>query len=320
MRILKVSLLLITAVVFGAGAVRADSVTLKDDRMVKGVIVEDYHDRIVISTYEGEVFLKKEDIRGLIYDSEDQNLVKLGEMALERGKYEVAFAYFQKAYLANPESKKAKDGVVYLQSLIFKKETQGKKEAEVQRRTEFEEGKAQAWQQKTIKEKEEQLKKELGLIIKMGEVNPQVLEVTSGSAAYQAGIERGDIIIAIWGNLTGYMDIGKVIDLLLDKAPSEKKITVERLIEVQIEKERGFVPDEQKLIGASFSMELDGLTVSSVFENSNASKAGLKKGDLIMEIDGSQTRYLPLKLAVEMIYTKKFDTVKFSTRRELSMW
>jgi C-terminal processing protease CtpA/Prc len=294
-------------------------VTLKDGGVFKGVVVEEYHDRIVLSTYEGEKFLKKSNIMGIAYDTEVQNLIWLAELALESAKYQSAYAYYDKASKIEPHNKKVKDGKIYLQTLLFKKEV-SKKQAEIDRRANFENQRTPVIEPPDNKEKVDRLKEELGMRLKMGAVNPQVMEVVSGSSAHQAGLERGDYIVAVWGRLTGYMNIKQVLSLLLEKAPKERKLTIERVIRVKINKDRGFLPDSIQLMGAGLSMELDGLTVSLIRDGEFADMAGLRKGDLIVAIDGSPTRYMPLQVALEMIHTAKRNSTKFTIRRDVSLW
>ena len=46
----------------------SDTIYLKDKSQVKGIVVEEYNDRIVISTEYGESEMMKEEIKKIIYD------------------------------------------------------------------------------------------------------------------------------------------------------------------------------------------------------------------------------------------------------------
>ena len=46
----------------------ADTIVLKDSTKTKGLVVDEYVDRIVVSTYEGEIFLSRSDIEDIIYE------------------------------------------------------------------------------------------------------------------------------------------------------------------------------------------------------------------------------------------------------------
>ena len=63
----------------GAFIALGDTVYLNDGKEKKGIVVEDYTDRIVLSTYEGEKTLFKKNISKVVYDLTEQNLVKLGD-------------------------------------------------------------------------------------------------------------------------------------------------------------------------------------------------------------------------------------------------
>ena len=57
----------------------ADTVSLKSGAQQKGIVVEKYNDRVVLSTVDGEVEVKDSDIKDIIYDRREDNLVKLGD-------------------------------------------------------------------------------------------------------------------------------------------------------------------------------------------------------------------------------------------------
>jgi len=107
------------------------------EKELKGIVVEDYKDRITFSTIDGHVTVMKSDVKELYYDTEEQNLIKLAEQARDRADYIRAFIYYDKAFKLNPDSKAAKDGVVFLQGYLFKKDIAQKEEV-VARHNEFE--------------------------------------------------------------------------------------------------------------------------------------------------------------------------------------
>jgi len=91
----------------------ADAIYLKDGKEVKGIVVEEYADRVVISTYEGEQMLPKSDIDNIEYDFVEQNLVKLGDRYKERHEFEKAYFYYEKAIKTNPDYKVARERMNY---------------------------------------------------------------------------------------------------------------------------------------------------------------------------------------------------------------
>ncbi len=305
------------------GSASADTIYTKDGKELKGIVVEDYRDRIVFSTVDGEVSIMKSDINELYYDGEEDNLIKLAEQALDRADHMKAFAYYDRAYKINPYSKKAKDGIVFLQGLLFRKE-QSQKEAVVRRQEEFERhGQYVAPQKSDVVEVAktiEKLRGTIGISIELKGYLPEITNVRSESPAYAAGIRKGDILIAIWGKLTGYMSQQDVIDHLMEKTSLEVKCTIERTVDVAITGLRTPLSMPNDLIEAGISIGFDGLLIASVKDDGVASKAGIEKDDLIMAINGENTRYMPLKKAVEMIRDSKEGSARLTIRREVTFW
>jgi len=303
---------------------RADTLYTNDGGEIKGIVVEDYKDRIVMSTVDGEVSVLKSDIKQLYYDSEADNLIKLAEQAQERGDVMKAFAYYDMAYKFDPDSKAAKDGIVFLQGYLFRKE-QVKKEDEIKKQEEFENfGVARIEEEKPIIEKNKddaaKLKEVLGITLLIDNNIPVVESTSVKSPAYEAGIEKGDAIVSIWGKLCGYMSVEDVVSTLLEKPSVEIKCGIERLVTVPLKPDRTMLSSLDDMLGGSFSMEFDGLTVSEVKEGGPAFEAGLVKNDRIITIDGKLTRYLPLGKAISMMRDTKKDTITFRIRRELIIW
>ncbi len=307
---------------FFCGLSYADTITTNDGREVKGVVVEDYKDRLVFSTPDGEITIPKANIKELALDSEEENLIKLAERAFERRDYNRSYTYYLIAHELNPDSKPAKDGMVFLQGYLFRKEEINKEE-EMKRLQRLERYGTVVETARGDKEKLEELKSNLknslGLEIKTNKAVPEIAAVTKSSPAYDAGIRKGDLLVAVWGKLTGYMPIGEILELALDKPSLELKCTIERTANVEIG-DKGAFAGPERMIGASLKMEFDGLTISGVKDNGAAGKAGLEKDDLITAIDGKSTRYMPLQKAVELIKSSKEDSVKLTIRRELTIW
>lgn len=300
----------------------ADTIYTNEGQEIRGIIVEDYKDRITLSTVNGEISIMKSDIKELYFDEEVDNLIKLAEQAKEKKDYIKALTYYDLAFRKNPNSKAAKDGLVFLEGYLFRKE-QAQKEADVKRREELESFGATVSTVKPeaeeISQKAGRLKKALGITIEVKDGSPQIMSVKRNSPADEAGILKGDRIVAIWARLTGYMDMREVMDAMLDKPSLELKCTLERTVDLETSMFRMVVPASH-LVGASFKMELQGLTVSSVKDGSAAAVAGLKAGDHVTAINGKPTRYMPLKKAISMIRHSKDGTVKLTIRRETLIW
>ena len=304
------------------GAAFADTITTNDGKEIKGIVIEDYKDRILFSTPDGEITIMKSEMRELSYDSDDENLVKLAEQAIDRRNYSRAMTYYEMALKANPEFVSAKQGIIFLQGMIFRKEESAKianikrqEEAELYggvgaRRTESDE----------IEDMARTLTRSTGMKIAIKNNMPEIESVKPGSPAFEAGVRTGDILVSVWDRLTGYLSLKETLDLLLNRSAIEIRCTIERVTDVPINPKKTIISGIEDLIGASFIMELDGLTISDLKENAPGIEAGLQKGDLIMAIDGKSTRYMQLKKAIELIKNSNSGSVKLTIRRKATIW
>ncbi len=307
-----------------ASVLFSDTIYTNEGREIRGIVVEDYSDRVVMSTVDGEITELKSDIKQLYYDSEADNLIKLAEQSKERGDMIKAFAYYDMALRADPDSKPAKDGIIFLQGYLFRKE-QVKKEDEIRKREEFENfGAAKIAEEKSTEEKirdmEVNMRQSLGITLGVKGGGQVIESVRSSSPAADAGARPNDIIIAVWGRLTGYMPLEDVMKALLEKPSLEIKCTIERDIAIFPDRGRMFRPSLKDMIGATFSMQFDGLTVSDIMADGPASVKGLEKGDIVVAIDGKSTRYMPLKKAVSLMRGTKNNYILLKVRRELLIW
>ncbi|MFA5500211.1 MAG: PDZ domain-containing protein [Candidatus Omnitrophota bacterium] len=307
-----VVLLCLGCLLSAPGRGSCDTIYTKEDKEIKGIIVEEYKDRILMSTAEGEKMIMKGDIKELYFDTEEQNLIKLAEQALDRGDYLKAFVYYDKAFKINPDLKAAKDGIVFLQGYLFKKDM-SKKEQDVMRRNEFEKRGAGGVLIKTdeerFKEALEKLKKTIGVSLASDGAITRIDSVRLGSPAYEAGMRKGDVLIAVWGRLVGYLSLQQVAERLLEKTSIETACTIERSVDL--------IGGD---IGADFKMQLDGMTVADVNPGSPAQRAGLKQNDIIMEINDRPTRYMPIKKALELIKKEQDNVIILTFRRNITMW
>ncbi len=294
-------------------AAYADTILMRDGKEIKGIVVEDYRDRLTFSTADGEISIMKSNIRELSYDSEEDNLINLGEQARDRKDYPRAYAYYEMALKKNPESKTAKNGMVFIQGYLYRKDEVRKEEA-VKRQEELERYgptvPSRMSEEDAFKENTAKLKESLGLTLVMLDSSPTVENAMPGLPADDAGMRSGDLLVAVWSRLTGYMPLRDVVKMLLEKPVLEIKCTIERTLAIS---------PSWGNIGASFNMEFDGLTVSNIKANGPAARAGLAKDDLVVAINGQSTRYMPLKKALELIKRSR-GNVNLTFRREITIW
>lgn len=319
--VILVSISAVCAIICAAGA-SADTIITNDGKEIKGIVVEDYRDRVIFSTVDGEIAVMKSDMRELSFDSEEDNLIKLAEQALERRDYSRAMGYYDMALKASPDSAAVKQGMAYLRGSYFRKE-ESLKTADIKRQQDIE---LYGGQAPVVRKSDEigdmagKLEKLTGMKIAIVNNMPKIEALKSPSPAYEAGMRRGDVLVSVWGKLTGYLSLQEILDLLINKSAIEIRCTIERAADVTINPNKTIISGIEDLIGASFAMEIDGLTISAVKEPGYAAEAGLQREDLIMSIDGKPTRYMPLKKAVELIKNSKEGTVKLVIRRKTIIW
>jgi|GEM_PF-1925 TIGR00299 family protein len=296
------------------GYAAADTIYTKDGKELKGIITEDYKDRVLFNTIDGQLTIMKSEIRELYYDTEEQNLIKLAEQSRDKGDYIKSFVYYDRAFKKNPGSKTAKDGIVFIQGYLFKKDMSQKEEA-VNRRNEFEQRGAQASiksDEDKFNESLQKLQSDAGVTLVTTDGVTIIESVRKNSQADNAGIVSGDILVAIWGRLCGYMTLKDVVENLREKNSLETKVTLERNLTMRV---RPF-----DSIGATLAMQFDGLTVTKIKEGSTGYEAGLRPDDIIIEINGNPTSYMPLKKAITLIKRSKDGKVNLTVRKDVVMW
>ena len=103
----------------------ADTVTLKNGKDIKGLVVEKHVDRIILSTERGEIPVLLSGIRGIQYDEAEQNFFAIGK-AYEAGqKYGEALAFYQKALELSPAYDEARQAATAVQNRFWAASVQG---------------------------------------------------------------------------------------------------------------------------------------------------------------------------------------------------
>ena len=64
-------------------AVFADTIYMQDESIIKGLIVEEHHDRVVFSTADGESPVFRGDIDEIFYDRLEQNYYYITTMTIK---------------------------------------------------------------------------------------------------------------------------------------------------------------------------------------------------------------------------------------------
>jgi C-terminal processing protease CtpA/Prc len=295
----------------------ADTVYLHDESEIKGIVVENYHNHIVLSTFEGEKEIAKSDIKDISYDRREQNLLKLGDYHKEKSNARTAYLYYKKAYEVNPNYKEARDKFLNMRSTLLRN-PEKQLQSEMTKKQTFFRQSGRIYEpepQTTYETPENILRKETGISICMDDQMPKILNVVPMSPASQSGIQESDVIFSVWGRLTGYMELGSVIDMIINNPSPEVILTIRREIAVP----RGSYGLDNP--GISLSIKEEGIEIKEVKSDSAGEKSGLAEGDIITSINGESTRYMPLNMAVLKIEENFLsDKLKFDILRYISLW
>lgn len=316
----KCPIILTLLMLQSAMPVFADTINMKDATEKKGIVVESYHDRLVLSTVDGEMQIKMRDIKDVKYDRLEQNLTSLGDFYYQKENMTKALEYYEKAYNLNPEYKESKEKFLHLRS-VLQNRPQKKIESDMDRRRSIfmKSGKVyeSAGRDRSYPTVKERFMNSTGLeLVSEGQM-PKVEAVAADSAADKAGIIKGDLIYSIWGRLTGYLDLDKIIDMIMDSPSSEIGLVIKRKMLLSDDKDYTAIDRP----GFDLEMKEDGLTVSGVEKGSMAARYGLSRADLITDIAGAQTRYMPFKEAVKLINTRAREgKIELTVLRDIVLW
>ena len=309
-------IILISMLVFISTTLYADMVILKNKTKVKGLVVDEYIDRIALSTVEGEKHILRKDIDRIEYDTPEQNFVQLGRAYDEKGWYDKAAFYYKKAMDINPDYKEARDAYVASHAKMWhEEEKRTKKDIELHNM-------AIEWQARknkkmpvVVKSKESLVKESLGIaLIERGGVF-KIDEVAANSSAAKAGIQKGDFLIGIWGRLIRYSKLEDILGELIGPKYSEVKVLIGRDLSVPVESGINLY----KELGISLGFEYEGLVIKDVVSGKKGELAGFQKGDFVIAIDKNVTRYLPMDTVIALVNNSKNDKIVFTVRRNINL-
>ncbi|MFH0839922.1 MAG: PDZ domain-containing protein [Candidatus Omnitrophota bacterium] len=268
--------------VFSSG-IFADTIILPGNNEIKGLIVDEYVDRVVISTFEGEKTFLRENIKSMQYEDTETRLLKLGNDAVKRTNYKAAAYYYRAVLKLNPNSIQARDGEI---AAIRKELTSGAEIAkeDVALMTALEEPALSAGKDVVVSY-EKNVRDLLGLKIKKSDAVSKyyVYNVSPESPAHDYGILKKDIISSVWNENVQYMTYEEMIKKLSGPEFSMVKLSIER--------EASF--SNPKKIKLNTGLKEEGYFIKDVSGIRGAEKILIKPGDWLLEINSVSTRYIP---------------------------
>jgi len=267
-----------------AAPASADEIYFTSGELLKGLVVEEHVDRLVVSTVDGEQVVLRQEIDEVFFDDPERNYLYLGNEALAEGDTTAATALFHRALRLNPRWQETRDALQRVEDR--------------QRKT------AAGW---ALDDPEQTLWTTWGVRWTATDGYPAVAAVASQQAMDRAGVRVGDQLVAVWGESMGFRPIAHVAERLLGPPGTPVKVTIQRGVTLRA----GAVPWP----GFELTMAPAGLTVSRVA--ASGASAGVEAGDLIVALDHRPTRYLPLAVARATIGRARGRDVDVRLQRHL---
>lgn len=293
-----------------ACAASADTVYLKEKGAIKGIIVEDYVDRIFYSTIDGEKEILKQDILKIEYDEPIDNLTNMGNSAFEKGYYKEALKYYLMAQQLNPNITTLNNKIYHTEITIYKT-PEIKKRDQIAIKNEIISGYVNAPSSSSKITPDDALKKDLGISLSAKKGGRFYVDgLAKDSPFKKAGVRKGDAIVAVWSKLCDYLNLKELHDLLAKSHEAMVMITIERNV---------VLPKGNSPLGAKLEIKWEGAVLDVVYDKTVAKKAGLKQGDLLVQVAKKSIRYTPLKTVMDLLNLRDSKTI-ITIRRRLTVF
>jgi len=276
----------------------ADAVYLSSGEILKGVVVEEHCDRIVLSTYKGEIEVLRATIDQIFFDTEEQNYVYLADKAFVDMDFDIASGLYQKASQINPEYLKAEEALVRLNDAIDRKNLNIKPQDSLSK-----------------------LNEQMGIIIERNKDDIRVKTVSENLGADKAGISPADVITNVWGLSVKYMDAQQAANIMAGAPETFVKITIEKNIFIKaaplpwFKRFLGFLFFDD--FGMKLTLKTSGLVVSSLSAKGTAKDSGIRAKDEIISINGESVRYMPVSMVRRKIFQSNLKTIELTVKRNL---
>jgi hypothetical protein len=297
-------------------SVSADKIILKSGETVKGYILADYDDRVVISTYGGMREIQKESLYSAVYDSEVRALIKIADNQEKRRQYVKAYYTYSKVLELDPDMQLARDRMLFLHKFIRKKLKSDLNGIIKKRNSGSHDASPAA---------SEELYRKMGIKLENSGKHAFVAEMEDASVlrCQDIFLREGDRIISVWGKLTAYMDLEEISSMLL--LPGEVKLTLERSVPVFIPEQRnvlsGFLRDEiAEALGADIRLDRYGFMLYDLGRNSVLKQAGIDKGDYLSFFDGKDLKFVPFDKLNQMVRDNRGQQVDLTVRKTVTFW
>ena len=266
----------------------ADVIYLKSGGDLKGLVVEEHRDRIVVNIQGKEQVFLRAEIEEVFYEDLERNYLYLGNQAIEHGEWDLGREFFQKSLQIHPQFREAEEALGRLEDL----------------------------RQKVTAEIDPNplttLQTRWGIVLEKSDRFPEVQRVRDGSFGARLGIAPGDRLVSAWGGSLAFLPLEETARALLGPVGSELKLALERSLRLP-----AAAPRDRVWPGLTLKMEPPGLTVASVSAGGAAEAAGVQPGDRIVALAGVVARYLPIAEVRRRIQESKRQGLPSAIHRDL---
>ncbi len=290
----------------------ADTVTLKNGKLLKGLVVERHEDRIILSTESGEIPILLRGVKEVKYDDPEQSLYQMGRMYESQSKLGEALSFYEKAAELNPDFEEARNAATGVRSRLLASQSQGpRNEMEKQQAIQdsWSQGRGPVSETTTKPSPAKLLKDRMGLSLEKKGDWVLLGFVESKKTAALAGLKKGDRLVSIDGVSLRYLSPVVVCEKMLEPRLSTFTLEIERDLFIK-QAERN--PSK---LGFDMGLEYEGIRIKKSRAESAADMAGLKEDDYLVGVNGTSTRYFAVKKAAVLIQNSKTERLVLTVRR-----
>ena len=293
----------------------ADTVFMKNGKEVKGLVVEEHADRVILSTERGEIPLLLSKIVKIKYDDPEHNFMQVAKDYEKNKKWAEALAYYEKALEVNPNLEEARVRAAAMRNRFWASSAEGPID-EIEKQQAVQD----AWEgSKPIEhspaalaaEQIKVLKEGLGLTLEKKGQWTLVESVDPKKDVALSGLKKNDRLVAIDGDSVRYLPIDAVRKKFLSPRLSNFTLEYERDCFVVKGKEN----DDIRGLGIKLKLGYNGLAIEEVKKDSPAEQGGLKAQDLLTHVNGVSTRYTPLPKVNDLVKDSEKEKIAFTVRR-----
>ena len=295
----------------------ADTLVLKTDKELKGVVVEKHADRLILSTEKGEIPILLSGIKAVRYDDPAENFFQIGKEFEAEKKMGEALAYYEKALELNPNLPEAREAAAGARNRFWAVATEGPV-SEIEKQQAL----YDSWGQgrpigEAIRgqalEDARALQKNLGISLEKKGDWVRIEFVDPHKDAGVAGLKKNDRLVSIDGESLRYLGAESVRRKML--APRFSSFMLEFERDCYLHKEEGARRTNAGHLGLQFKWEYEGLKTKKVKKKSPAESAGIRENDFVVQVNGDPTRYMPLKEVERLIERATEERIVLTIRR-----